>query len=374
MSAIWWWCVLLTWSVTGVACCACHSSGTFFHCDTRVCKNTRPVLVATRLGGSQELGTRAYFLAEPYWTWWRCVTRMCRLLCLLLVWHCRFIVTFLPPTWLFALPGHTLAGFLFWQNLVGRGGDLHLVMSVMWRSCAWKYRLSCFKCHLPGTLFSLCFTCSMHTHPFSETCHSSCDWFFFWKRAEVKTIERKKNLSECLVGFSVFFLFFFFEMQNFCWWKEKRSQSTWGDKAHQCSPTLACSHTTFFTFCFCFLSHHAGWQFFFVPFLLVYSTVYATPLITNLLRRAIFTHFRWQKQTKKKAAKIWPYYSGEWKQVNIWTARFVFIIGCVFCVEALALRNKKEVEGRRDRQRDRERRYFQKKRGGKGKFEWFFLH
>ena len=50
-----------------------------------------------------------------------------------------------------------------WRNLVGRGGDLHLVMSVIWRSCAWKYRLSCFKCHLPGTLFSLCFTCSMHT-------------------------------------------------------------------------------------------------------------------------------------------------------------------------------------------------------------------
>ena len=37
----------------------------FFHCD----KNTRLVLVATRLGGSQELGTRANFLAEPYWTW-----------------------------------------------------------------------------------------------------------------------------------------------------------------------------------------------------------------------------------------------------------------------------------------------------------------
>ena len=34
----------------------------------RAHKNTRPVLVATHLDGSQELGTRAYFLAEPYWT------------------------------------------------------------------------------------------------------------------------------------------------------------------------------------------------------------------------------------------------------------------------------------------------------------------
>ena len=40
-------------------------------------------------------------------------------------------------------------------------------------------------------------------------------------------------------------------------------------------------------------------------------------------------------------------------------------------MEALALRNKKEVEGRRGR--ERERRYFQKKKkgGSKGKFEWF---
>ena len=39
------------------------------HTHARACKNARPILVATRLGGSQELGTRAYFLAEPYWTW-----------------------------------------------------------------------------------------------------------------------------------------------------------------------------------------------------------------------------------------------------------------------------------------------------------------
>ena len=26
--------LLLTWSIAGVACSACHSSGTFFHCDT----------------------------------------------------------------------------------------------------------------------------------------------------------------------------------------------------------------------------------------------------------------------------------------------------------------------------------------------------
>ena len=39
-----------TGSITGVACRACHSSDTFFHCDTHASarKNTRPVLVAGR--------------------------------------------------------------------------------------------------------------------------------------------------------------------------------------------------------------------------------------------------------------------------------------------------------------------------------------
>ena len=44
---------------------------------------------------------------------------------------------------------------------------------------------------------------------------------------------------------------------------------------------------------------------------------------------------------------------------------------CVFCVEALALRNKKknEVEGRRERERERERRNFQKKKKKKKRGE-----
>ena len=79
-----------------------------------------------------------------------------------------------------------------------------------------------------------------------------------------------------------------------------------------------------------------------------------------------FSHYKFVKEsnihslslTKKKKKKQQkddhgPCYSGEWKQVNIWTARFVFIIVCVFCVEALALSNKKEVEGRREREREK---------------------
>ena len=32
--------MLLTWSIAGVTCCACHSSGTFFHCDTHTHTHT----------------------------------------------------------------------------------------------------------------------------------------------------------------------------------------------------------------------------------------------------------------------------------------------------------------------------------------------
>ena len=192
MSAIWWWYVLLTWSITGVACRACHSSGTFFHCVTHMC--VRAKTHARSWWRLASAGHKRVRLVLIVWQnlighgddVWRACVDCCA---------CCWFGT-VASLWLACLRLDYLAclatwklDFFFWQNLVGRGGDLHLVMSVIWRSCAWKYRLSCFKCHLPGTFFSLCFTCSMHTHPFSETCHSSCDWFFFWKCAEVWTIE-----------------------------------------------------------------------------------------------------------------------------------------------------------------------------------------
>ena len=101
-----------------------------------------------------------------------CDWHMCRLCCaavgmaLSLHWDMLASDLIICLAW----PHWSWGFFFFWQNLVRRGGDLHLMMSVILRSCAWKYHLLCFKCHLSGTLFSMCFTCSMHTHPFSETC------------------------------------------------------------------------------------------------------------------------------------------------------------------------------------------------------------
>ena len=59
---------------TGLAVMHRHSRGrTYRQVDTeartRAQTHTRPVLMVTHLGGSQELGTHAYFMAEPYWTW-----------------------------------------------------------------------------------------------------------------------------------------------------------------------------------------------------------------------------------------------------------------------------------------------------------------
>ena len=104
---------------------------------------------------------------------------------------------------------------------------------------------------------------------------------------------------------------------------------------------------------------------FFVPFfLLVYSIVYATSLITNLGEQYSLTFV--DKKKKKKAAKRWPCYSGEWKQAR--HGKYLSLLLDVFSVwKPWHWGIKKKWKGE-----ERERRYFQKKKGGsKGKFEWF---
>ena len=171
MSALRWWYMLLTWSITGVACRACHSSGTFFivtHTRARAKTHARSWW---RLASA---GYKSLRLVLIFWqnltghgddVWLACVDccACCWFGTVASSWQACLRLNYLP-----CLATQKLDFFFFWQNLVGRGGDLHLVMSVIWISCAWKYRLPCFKCHFNGpvTLFSLCFTCSMHTHPF----------------------------------------------------------------------------------------------------------------------------------------------------------------------------------------------------------------
>ena len=187
----------------------------------------------------------------------------------------------------------------------------------------------------------------------------------------------KKKLVRVLGWvFKCFFFFCFFLLKDKIFADERRREaiSTWGDKALiGVVPHWRARIRLFFTFCFfCFLSHHAGWRFFFLLFLFscIFNSLCNFSHYKLVNRRAIFTHFRWQK---KKAAKRWPCYSGEWKEVNIWTARFVFIIGCVFCVEALALSKKKVVEGRRDREREKIlQKKKKKKRGVKASLNDFF--
>ena len=103
MSAIRWWYVLLTWSITSVACRTCHSSGPFFSLwHTCVCAQKHTPGPG---GDSPRRVTRAwdsclFFGRTLLDMGWRCVTCMCRLLCLLLVWHCRFIETCLQLDYL----------------------------------------------------------------------------------------------------------------------------------------------------------------------------------------------------------------------------------------------------------------------------------
>ena len=72
---------------------------------------------------------------------------------------------------------------------------------------------------------------------------------------------------------------------------------------------------------------------------------------------------------KKKAAKRWPCYSGEWKQAR--HGKYLSLLLDVFSVwKPWHWGIKKKWKGE---ETQRERRYFQKKKrgGGKGKFEWF---
>ena len=88
---------------------------------------------------------------------------------------------------------------------------------------------------------------------------------------------------------------------------------------------------------------------FFVPlFLLVYSIVYATSLITNLGEQYSLAFLDKKKQEKDDHVIL----MNENRPGTINICLYLFIFGCVCCVEALALRNKKEVEGRRDRERE----------------------
>ena len=58
--------LLLTWSIAGVACRACHSSGTFFHCDTHTRMHAMQVSAWTHLSSccSQFLG--CFFLSNSF--------------------------------------------------------------------------------------------------------------------------------------------------------------------------------------------------------------------------------------------------------------------------------------------------------------------
>ena len=94
---------------------------------------------------------------------------MCRLLCLLLVWHCRFIVTCLPPTWLFALPGDMEAGFFFF------GKALSDVVAICTSWCQWYEEVvhGSVGCRASSAIYlGLYFHCASHaacTHtPFQK--------------------------------------------------------------------------------------------------------------------------------------------------------------------------------------------------------------
>ena len=140
--------------------------------------------------------------------------------------------------------------------------------------------------------------------------------------------------------------------------EEKLEYMRWQGSSVE-SDTGMLAYDFFFTFFFFFVfwAIMPGDSFFLFLFLHVCSTANATFLITNLfcyernetlaLRRAIFTHSPWQKKSSKKMTMLFW-----WKKIGKYL--------CVFCVEALAPRNKKKMKWRGE---EREREETSKKRG-----------
>ena len=88
----------------------------------------------TRLDGSQELGTRAYFFGRTFLD----MVTMCDLHVSIVVLavgltlslhHCDMLASDLIIC--LARPHGSWIFFFFWQNLFEHGGDLHAVMSVI---------------------------------------------------------------------------------------------------------------------------------------------------------------------------------------------------------------------------------------------------
>ena len=166
----------------------------------------------------------------------------------------------------------------------------------------------------------LYFHCASHaacTHiPFQKLAIALVIGFSSESVLKYERLKPKINLSECLVGFfEVFFEVFFIERQIFA--DERRREA----RLHEVTKLI------------CVVPHwHARIRLFYY---------------------FLFLFFEPSCQV---------------------TVFFCSFFTCLFCVEALALRNKKEKKKWRGEETVRERRYFQKKKGGggrKGNFEWF---
>ena len=129
------------------------------------------------------------------------------------------------------------------------------------------------------------------------------------------------------------------------------------------------AYNFFFTFWLCFLSHRAGWVFFlFLFFTCIFNSL--CNFSHYKFGRAIFTRFCWQK---KKAAKRWPCYSGEWKQAR--HDKYLSLLLDVFSVwKPWHWGIKMKWKGEETETNWEREKILPKKKGGgggKGKFEWF---
>ena len=176
--------LLLTWSIAGVACRACHSSGTFFHCDTHTHARTR---------------------ASECSRFWVMTREIYTMPAMATINH----NTKETISWIFAqklVPDKPLPIAYWITRLFTVWSNVHRPGKVWWSKFNWL-----FHCSTQGTKFPSC------------QCSPMCVLWHF-----LKSLQRKRKKEKADVMVSICLAAYCYWIQPFnhcCFWRETQSTS-----------------------------------------------------------------------------------------------------------------------------------------------------
>ena len=256
------------------------------------------------------------------------------------------------------------------------GETLSDVVAICISWCQWYERVvhgSIGCCASSAIYLGLYFHCPSHaacTHtPFQKLAIALAIGFSSEGVLKYERLKHKKKKLECLV-LSVFFFYFILLKDKF-FPNERRREA----RVHEVTRLISVVPHWYARIRLFLLSGFVFWAImlgdsFFCSFLflLVYSIVYATSLITNLGEQYSLPFV---DKKKKKAAKRWPCYSGEWKQA--WRDKYLSLLLDVFSVwKPWHWGIKKKWKGEETEREDTSKKKKKRKGGVKASSNGFF--